>query len=536
MNPKIRFLAVVATVCLSLGSISGARAQAIYSVALSGNTAWAVAGGGDLDGDGVDDVVACDATGGISVTSGRFGVTTQLPSGIVTWSAADVELAVIGDATGDGAADFVVGESIDVLGNGRVSLVSGASGAVVWQVLGNLADRLGYSVSSVGDIDGDGYADVLASGRFGAVANTPGYVVLISGQSGTVIGVLPVGTGGGLPPVVSGGADIDGDAIPDVAVGLAWEPTGIPNVLGRVQAFSGASLLSPTGPVLLYDWLGSNPGDAFGLSVDARGDLNGDGRGDVLVGAPGTNNNQGAVLAFSGLTGGVLQQIGGTSGFGAIVSIVGDTNGDGAVEFAVRNLLAGNGQQVLVFGTGSTVPIQTIAMPSLSMEDFDSAGDVNGDGVSDLVIASSDPLPPPFGPPTAVVSIQSLAALPIASAMAVGTGCGSALAPSLSLSAAPVLGSSLTVDVSSSLAGASGGLFVGTPANVFVGGNCTVYLSPQSVSLVASFSVDGAGQWAMPVQVPVAAPLAGIGWRIQAALVGSASIELTNGVDVTLGY
>ena len=125
-------------------------------------------------------------------------------------------------------------------------------------------------------------------------------------------------------------ADCDGDGIADFAVGAALHTAGGPSA-GRVSVFSGA-----TGRLLFQR--DGQAGDQLGFSVGGGGDVNGDGRGDLVVGAPQRYTGAGCTLVLSGADGSVLLSLKGTERkgrFGEAVEFVGDFNGDGASDIVV---------------------------------------------------------------------------------------------------------------------------------------------------------------------------------------------------------
>jgi hypothetical protein len=205
---------------------------------------------------------------------------------------------------------------------------------------------------------------------------------------------------------VAGIGDADGDSLPDVAVGAVWEEDGpgLENA-GRVYLFSGA-----TG-ALLHSLVSPNPSEhgGFGRSVSGVGDVDGDGHADLLVGASGEGGgtdslHAGRAYVFSGLMGQVVSTMGSpnqqTRGwFGYAASGVGDLNGDGSPEVAVSAygesgdpgdrgagaayVFPGRNGEVLCTLTSSKPDSEGVFGWSLA-----AAGDVNGDGLADLVVGA----------------------------------------------------------------------------------------------------------------------------------------------------
>src|SRR5262249_5022029 len=223
---------------------------------------------------------------------------------------------------------------------GEVRLLSGANGATLRVLAGTApSEEFGVSVSKAGDLDGDGRSDLLVGARenpFGASPG-PGTVRAFSGASGAFLFVLAGSApGDGFGASVSGGADVDGDGVPDLLVGAPFADAGGVLDVGAASAFSGA-----TG-ALLFTVVGTDNNGALGQSVSLVGDMDGDGRSELLVGAPfldaGPVGDAGQATVYSGSSGAPLLSATGT-GFGSTLGFsvagVGDLDGDGRAEAAI---------------------------------------------------------------------------------------------------------------------------------------------------------------------------------------------------------
>ena len=194
---------------------------------------------------------------------------------------------------------------------------------------------------------------------------------------------------------VSGAGDVNGDGLPDLIVGAVGDDNnGIDS--GSARIISGA------GGGVLYNFNGDVAGDLFGESVSGAGDVNGDGFADLIVGTPLSDSNgpnSGNVRVFSGANGSILYNFDGDSHghrLGQSVSGAGDVNNDGLddliVGSSVGNNDAGRGSARVFSGVdGSILYIFTGDATTDSFGfSVSGAGDVNGDGVADFIVGARD--------------------------------------------------------------------------------------------------------------------------------------------------
>jgi hypothetical protein len=258
-------------------------------------------------------------------------------------------------------------------------------------------DQLGRSCSIIGDLDGDGQAELAFGAPYASVNGaSSGSIRVTNGRTGaTLYAFHGLAAGDRLGESVASAGDVDGDGFPDIVGGAPLhDQNGINSGMARV--WSGR-----TGAVL-YTWYGDQPGDWFGVSVDGAGDTNADGRADLIVGAPygkaSNTANIGEARIFSGLNGSVLRTFNSPSGvsvLGYSVSAAGDVNKDGKADVIVgapqtTNTFQDQGRAYIYSGaTGATLyTFQGTTAGEYFGNSVDGGGDINNDGWPDVVVGS----------------------------------------------------------------------------------------------------------------------------------------------------
>ena len=320
---------------------SGASGAPLYTIngAASGDAfGTSVAGAGDVDGDGYADFVvgapgasvSATQAGRVTVYSGRTGLVLWTFDGDSAGDQLGSVVAGAGDVNNDGFADIIAGAPLAAGGGqsrGIARIYSGKTGAILRTFVGaNDGDRLGTSVDGVGDVNGDGKSDVIV-GSFLAGAK------VYSGASGVALWSFTAFVDDRLGFSVAGAGDVDGDGVPDVIVGAPQDGNVFLPGAGYAVVYSGA-----TGATLLtLNGVGS--GDRFGCAVAGAKDINGDGRAELMVGADQYSiAGSGYVQVFNGNGGALVYTFAGSSStarVGSAVAGLGDVNGDNKMEFAI---------------------------------------------------------------------------------------------------------------------------------------------------------------------------------------------------------
>ncbi|CAC9549109.1 hypothetical protein [uncultured Gammaproteobacteria bacterium] len=438
---------------------------------------------GDVNGDGLDDLIVgawkADSngksdTGKSYVIFGKIDSTTINLSAIASGTGGFVingenlddisgsSVSNAGDVNGDGLDDLIVGakhadpdskskagKSYIIFGkkdSTAIELSAIASGTGGFVINGeNANDQSGFPVSTAGDVNGDGLDDLIV----GSIEASPsgksraGKSYVIFGKiDNTVINLSALGTGGfvingekvndysGIS--ASNAGDINGDGLDDLIVGAHHANVSDKSNAGKSYVIFGKkdstaidlsaiASGSGTGGFVIN---GENVDDWSGFSTSSAGDINGDGLDDLIVGAyqadPNGKSNAGKSYVVFGKTDSTAINLSaiasGTGGFvingenvddvsGNSVSTAGDVNGDGLNDLIVgaRGKLKA-GKFYVIFGKKDNTTIELSAIASgtggfvingENMSNFNfrgisvsTAGDVNGDGLDDLIVGA----------------------------------------------------------------------------------------------------------------------------------------------------
>jgi hypothetical protein len=357
----------------------------------------------DVNGDGFADVLV-GASDPVSFTGGAFlylgggGGVTPRPIEIPAQSkngAFGESVASAGDVNGDGFGDIIVGSPIEASFLGAAYVYLGDAGGFSQAPIRLSApgSQFGDAVASAGDVNGDGYADVLVSaagtGRAGSA------YVFLGGPNGTSRSpdaLTPPVTPDGFGISVAGVGDVNGDVFEDVVVGSA---------AGPALLYPGNAAGVAAEPVALpRTWANPDIG-AVGASA---GDVNGDGFPDVVLAASGFGPADGTTYVTT-LLGGIqglstmpaaltAPAVDGQST--SVVSSAGDVNGDGFADVVVGVYgIFGRGGNTFMYMGGlhglDPVPVTLAAGPLGARVAVSGAGDVNGDGFAEVVVGTELP-------------------------------------------------------------------------------------------------------------------------------------------------
>ena len=421
--PSVSVQAIISATALAEIQMSdNDRGFVINGVNMDDESGGSVSGIGDVNGDGLDDVIigapqaepdGADATDGRGVSYVVFGKTAGaiielsmlgsnqgfIINGVATEDFSGLSVGGAGDVNGDGLDDIIIGAfqaepagADDMDNHGASYVVFGKTDGSVVElsdiddaddnngfVINGVAagDNSGRSVSVAGDINGDGLDDIiigaLQADSMSGTGNNHGASYVVFGKTdgaivelsdidnandnnGFVINGVAAGDNSGRS--VSGAGDVNGDGLDDILIGAfqADSANGASYVVfGKADgAIVELSEVADTDNNDGFVLNGATAGGQSGIAVSGAGDVNGDGLDDIIIGADRVNSSSGASYVVFGKTNGGIVELS---------TIEGPNNNDG---FVINGAGAGDASGFSASG----------------------AGDINGDGLDDLIIGA----------------------------------------------------------------------------------------------------------------------------------------------------
>lgn len=404
MKTTLLFLPVLSTLAFAAPI---AAAQTVQQTQPGTPFTWWGHGGaivGDVNNDGFCDYAAGadyeDTNGAnagrVFVYSGKTGTLLYAVNGEAADDRFGSTIVGAGDINNDGNADLWVGAAFDdnagLLNCGSVALIHGVTGARIYTVYGTkIANVLGSSLAASPDINGDGKLEMIAGG-YGYNSND-GFARVYSGATGATLATFLGAAQENLGTAVAGPGDVNGDGVPDVAIGASGYDLGTTINIGKVYIYSGASW------TLLYNIQGTVTNQGLGGGVGRAGDLNQDGLMDYLCGIPNDNTaglQAGKLQVRSGANGAILYEHFGTTsdsrlGYSPAGGV--DLNGDGVADYAASHRITGfvGGVRIFSGANGSVISTKTGSGVTGDYGTYaiNCDGDVNGDGLNDLLVTSA---------------------------------------------------------------------------------------------------------------------------------------------------
>ena len=366
-----------------------------------------VASCGDLNGDGIDDIIVSahltnSNTGRVYIYFGGINMNTAsdiILNGETVNNYFGISVADAGDVNGDGFNDVIAGAYGYSSNTGRAYLYYGGFS------MDNVADvvftapsamSFGYSVSSAGDVNGDGYSDVIVSGHTYS-SNTGRAFIYYGGMNmDNIADKILQGTvsGGFFGFSLSGAGDVNGDGFTDVLIGAY----AVSSFQGRAYLYYGGSNMDT---LIDVTFSGEASNHFLGQIVSDAADVNGDGYDDILIAAPSYLTSVGRVYVHYGS--GTMDNVADvvftgestSNNFGRGISKAGDVNGDGFGDIIIgsQSYAGSTGKAYVYFGGSFMNNIYDMTFNGEAVNNFfgfsvSGGNDFNGDGYKDMLVGA----------------------------------------------------------------------------------------------------------------------------------------------------
>lgn len=318
-----------------------------------------------------------------------------------------------GDVNGDGYSDFMISAPYSTLyatNGGCVHLflggasITGEANKIFTSLFNN--DKIGLALSDAGDINGDGFSDIIIGAPLSSNAKGKALLVYGSANPGTSITktygmtFLNAGDGGLLGASVAKAGDLNNDGYTEFLIGAPGSVSSNPN--GSVMIYQN-SMTGTDEPDIIFSPVNST--SDYAAIVSSAGDFNGDGYGDVLIGSKNYSNYKGRAEIKLGsaypenqITLNLQNNIN-SEQFGTSLANAGDVNGDGFSDVIVGTHYGG--KAYIFFGGVSYDGVADLVLSGNSINQFgecvSSAGDINGDGFSDVMVSEMGQYPSDIG-------------------------------------------------------------------------------------------------------------------------------------------
>ena len=414
---------------VTIDPLSTTPATIVESNQASAEMGRFISSAGDVNGDGYSDVIvgAWKYDGGLTDEGAAF-IYHGSATGISTTPAIMLEanqtgasfgtgVSCAGDVNKDGYSDVIIGaylydnvqadEGAAFIYHGSATGIGAVPAAMVESNQVNA--QMGFFTSSAGDVNGDGFSDIIVGANLYDNGQTDEGAAFI--YHGSAIGLNTTAAAmvesnvanANLGREVSCAGDVNGDGYSDIIAGAYAYANGQFDE-GAAFIYHGSAIGLNTTAALVLE--GNQTSAAFGISVGGAGDVNGDGYSDVIVGAYMYDNgesDEGTAFIYLGTAGGVnataaalLEKNQVDSRFGAAVRCAGDINGDGYSDVIVGAYFYDNGQtdegaafvyngSATGISTSSSATVESNQTNAVFSIGLSSAGDVNGDGYSDIL-------------------------------------------------------------------------------------------------------------------------------------------------------